>query len=112
LCNNTYNKVSKGDVQGKSNVLHEWTIASSIRFPETRFYSIQNSIFVRGIAGKPFEQAGKMLGIFETKFIGNFTNRFINVKNSFFSKINNFRLYIFLGSLSCFLFYQVTKVIG
>ena len=52
-----------------------------------------------------------MLWIFKPKIISNLAHRFVGVKNSFFSNVDQFRLYIFQRCFPGFFFNQVAEII-
>ena len=53
-----------------------------------------------------------MLGIFETKFVGNLTNGFVGIEYFLLRNIDQFGLNILLRGFAGFFFYEITKIIG
>ena len=63
----------------------------SIASPSRRSKSITRSpIFLRGHAYMLLEHARKVLGVFKSKAISNFTQRFIGIEYPFLGNINQF----------------------
>lgn len=73
---------------------------------------IQISVLIGRVAYFVFEQAAKMLGIFEPEFVRNFTDGFFRVEGFCLGNFNDMVLNMVLGRFTGFIFDQVTKIIG